>query len=147
MFLMHYCILALNFLPTSPAPGQLPVIVMSVNMDVIPCWIFLATLIYFYNHDQLQLFLAVLGRISPCWHPTCLFPPGQRKMSTPPTIIANNILEDIAMCLMQEELELLETHVQGFYYTQLLLDITNFGFQEVISTACTIVNKAHSLRN
>ncbi|PBK90836.1 hypothetical protein ARMGADRAFT_1014495 [Armillaria gallica] len=120
---------------------------MSANTDVIPSWIFLATLIYFYNHDQLQLLLAVFGRISPCWDPTRLFPPGQRKTSVPPAIIADNILEEIAMCLTQEELELLETHVQGFYYTQLSLDITDFGFQEVISTACTIVNKARSLRN
>ncbi|KAK0451923.1 hypothetical protein EV421DRAFT_1073353 [Armillaria borealis] len=152
MFLMHYCILAINcgsvpVLPTPPAPGQLPVIVMSANTDVIPFWIFLATLMYFYNHDQLQLFLAVLGRISPCWHPTLLFLVGQRKTSAPPAIIADNILEDIAMCLTQEELELLATHVQGFSYTQLSLDITDLGFQEVISTACTIVNKARTLRN
>ncbi|KAK0219714.1 hypothetical protein EDD85DRAFT_337803 [Armillaria nabsnona] len=152
MFLMHYCILAVNcgsvpVLPTSPAPGQLPVIVMSANTDVIPCWIFLATLMYFYSHDQSQLFLAVLGRVSPCWHPTCLFPAGQRKTSAPPAIIADNILEEIAMSLTQKELDLLETHVQGFSYTQLSLDITDLGFQEVISTTCTIVNKAHSLRS
>ncbi|PBK63122.1 hypothetical protein ARMSODRAFT_963318 [Armillaria solidipes] len=133
MFLMHYCILAINcgsvpVLPTPLALGQLPVIVMSANTDVIPFWIFLATLMYFYNHDQLQLFLA-------------------RRTSAPPAIIADNILEDIAMCLTQEELEFLETHVQGFSYIQLSLDITDLGFGEVMSTVCTIVNKARSLRN
>ncbi|KAK0224034.1 hypothetical protein IW262DRAFT_1459076 [Armillaria fumosa] len=150
MFLMHYCILAINcgsvpVLPPS-APGQLPVIVMSANTDVIPFWIFFTTLMYFYNHDQLQLFLTVFSRTS-CWDHAHLFPAGQRKTSTPLAIIADDILEDIAMCLTQEELKLLETHIQGFSYTRLSLDITDLGFQEIISTACTIINKARSLHS
>ncbi|KAK0498939.1 hypothetical protein EDD18DRAFT_1350377 [Armillaria luteobubalina] len=150
MFLMHYCILAINcgsvpVLPPS-VPGQLPVIVMNANTDVIPFWIFYATLVYFYNHDQSQLFVTVFGRTS-CWEYAHLFPAGQRKTSTPPAMIADDILEDIAMCLTQEELELLESHIQGFTYTQLSLDISDLGFQEVILTACTIVNKARSLHS
>ncbi|KAK0498943.1 hypothetical protein EDD18DRAFT_1330178 [Armillaria luteobubalina] len=150
MFLMHYCILAINcgsvpVLPPS-VPGQLPVIVMNANTDVIPFWIFYATLVYFYNHDQSQLFVTVFGRTS-CWEYAHLFPAGQRKTSTPPAMIADDILEDIAMCLTQEELELLETNIQGFSYTQLSLDISDLGFQEVVSAACTIVNKARSLRS
>ncbi|KAK0484564.1 hypothetical protein IW261DRAFT_1457427 [Armillaria novae-zelandiae] len=151
MFLMHYCILAINcgsvsVLPSSPAPGQLPVIVMSANTDVIPLWIFSTTLVYFYNHDQSQLFLTLFGRTC-CWDHAGLFLAGQRKTGAPPAMIADNILEDIAMCLTLEDLELLETHIQGFSYTQLSVDITDLGFQEVISTACTIVNKSRSLRS
>ncbi len=135
MFLMHYCILAVNcgsvpVLPTSPGPGQLPVIVMSANTDVIPSWIFLATLMYFYNYDQSQLFLAVLGSHLSLLasHLSLSSWPAEDIRAFRPSF-PDNILEDIAMCLTQEKLELLETHVQGISYTQLSLDITDLGFQ------------------
>ncbi|KAK0468996.1 uncharacterized protein EV420DRAFT_1397 [Desarmillaria tabescens] len=150
MFLTHHRIIETNcgsvpFLPASITPGELPVMAMYANTDMIPFCIYPATMTYLYNHDQSELFFAVVGHVFPPWNPL-LFPAGQRMTSAPPTIIADDVLEVVARRLMEhitpKQLESLKIHVEGFSHIWLSLNITDLGFQEVVLTSLEIVNKA-----
>ncbi|KAG7442947.1 uncharacterized protein BT62DRAFT_1036131 [Guyanagaster necrorhizus] len=131
-------------------PGELPVIVIHVDLDMISLLNVIATMTYFYNHDMSQLFYAVLDHLLPGLDPVLPFPGGQRKTSASPIIIDDGTLDIIARILsehldMQEQLELLKIYIEGFYYIQISLDITDLGFLEVVSTALAIVNRALDL--
>ncbi|KAK0469018.1 uncharacterized protein EV420DRAFT_1491989 [Desarmillaria tabescens] len=147
MVATNYFLFAMNclnvpLLPAPSRPGELPVFVIYANTDTIILRVFLDTMTYFYNHDQSQLFFAVLGHVFPNWYP---FAGGQRKTSAPPTVIADDVLEDSARYLRQhirrERLELAKAQVKGFYDIQRAFKITDLGFQEVVSTAVAVINK------
>ncbi|KAK0484572.1 hypothetical protein IW261DRAFT_1416516 [Armillaria novae-zelandiae] len=144
--------LAMNCLITPllppPAPltaGELLPVMEYVVQGTISRSNIYFTLVYLLNHDQANLFHAVLGHasvFSPYWRP---FRAGARKTADPPTVLVDDTLERGALCLRRmplADLERLEVHVKGFLHVQNALRITDRGFHEVIRACCVVVNRA-----
>ncbi|KAK0205391.1 hypothetical protein DFS33DRAFT_1274298 [Desarmillaria ectypa] len=151
MLALHSDILAIHCenippLPEhSPAPGELPVIVMRMDVDVISLWILLAIFTYFYNHDQAHLFSTIFGHVYPPWDPMPLFPHGQHKTFTPPLAIDNGIMEDYVRILIERttrmQRQMLLNNAKGFLDISYSLNIVDLGFHEVVLTASSIALK------
>ncbi|KAK0484573.1 hypothetical protein IW261DRAFT_1560225 [Armillaria novae-zelandiae] len=130
--------------PLAAAGELLPVVRYFVQGTISRSNIYF-TLVYLLNHDQANLFYAVLGHasvFSPYWRP---FRAGARKTADPPTVLVDDILERGALCLRRMplgDLERLEVHVKGFLHVQNTLHISDMGFHEVIRACCVVVNRA-----
>ncbi|KAK0469019.1 uncharacterized protein EV420DRAFT_1472324 [Desarmillaria tabescens] len=151
MLALHSDVLAIHCQSIPPPvgrspPGELPVAVMRMDMDIVSLWILLAIFIYIYNHDQAQLFSAIFGgNVYPLWDPMPLFPPGRHRTSTPPLSIDEGTLENYARVIIERttrmQRQMILNNVKGSLNISFALKIVDTGLHEVLLTASSIVSR------
>ncbi|KAK0469020.1 uncharacterized protein EV420DRAFT_1472325 [Desarmillaria tabescens] len=154
MLALHSNVLAIHCadlppLPGCSPPGQLPVTIMSLDVDVISLWMLLAIFTYVYNHDQTQLFSAIFGHVYPPWDPVPLFPPRQHRTSTPPLAIDDVTVENYARILRKRttrmQRQMILNNVKGFHNTSCALKIVDTGLHDVVLIATRIVGRVANM--
>ncbi|KAK0484611.1 hypothetical protein IW261DRAFT_1560263 [Armillaria novae-zelandiae] len=151
MLLVHYDVLAVHCesmpsLPSRFPPGQLPVVFMKMDVEVISLWILLAILTYCYNHNPTQLFSTILCHVHPVCIPVPLFHRGQDRTAISPSTISDRVVEDYARTFRERttpmQRQIAWNSAQAFVYTALSLRISDFELTDTIAIAVRVSTAA-----